>query len=211
MLEVIPGILEKEWSEIEKKIEIAKQFSNSIHIDIIDGKFAPNTTFLDPEPFKKYSQNIYFELHMMTDNPIELVEPWGNAGIKRFLGHIEKMQDQEEFVKAAKQFGEVGLAIDGPTSIDRINVRYNDLDSILVYTSDSVGFSGPPFNPQRLKKIKDIRTKTDIPIEVDGGINDKTILLAKEAGATRFVSTSHLFGSPDPKITFANLSEIIKQ
>ena len=60
MFEVIPGILEKQWSEIERKIEIVKPFAKSIHIDIIDGKFAPNITFLDPTPFAKYTKDIFF-------------------------------------------------------------------------------------------------------------------------------------------------------
>ena len=70
MYEIIPGILEKEWGEIERKIEIVKPFTESIHVDIIDGKFAPNTTFLDPAPFAKYSQDIFFELHMMVKAPV---------------------------------------------------------------------------------------------------------------------------------------------
>lgn len=48
-MEVVPGILEKSWPEIVKKIDIAKSFAKTIHIDLLDGQFADNTTFLDPE------------------------------------------------------------------------------------------------------------------------------------------------------------------
>lgn len=190
---VIPGILEKEWSEIEKKLELVKSFSKTVHIDIIDGKFADNLTFLDPQPFKKYSDELFLELHMMVENPIDYLKPFATAGFKRFLGHIEHMKDQAGFVKMAKQFGEVGLALDGPTEIEKIKVKLEDLDAVLVYTSNRVGFSGPKLNPQRLEKIKDLRNKSDVAIEVDGGINDQTILSAKTAGANRFVSTSFIW------------------
>ena len=53
--EIIPGILEKDWPSIEIKIQQVLPFAKAIHIDLIDGKFAPNTTFLDPAPFKKYT------------------------------------------------------------------------------------------------------------------------------------------------------------
>lgn len=209
MLEIIPGILEKDWDSIEEKLEEIKSFTSIVHIDIIDGKFAPRSTFLDPSPFKRYSEDIFLELHMMVDNPIEFLEPWANVGVKRFLGHIEKMDDQAKFITAAQSFGEAGLAIDGGTSLDAINVDYEKLDALLIMTINA-GSSGQEFMEDLLEKVRTIREKTSIPIEVDGGINDKTIAPAKDAGATRFISTSHIFGSDNPKAAFQNLSVIIK-
>lgn len=208
-MEIIPGILEKDWAEIERKIELVKPFSRTIHIDIIDGKFAlasptggPNITFLDPAPFTKYTKDIFFELHMMVENPIQYLNSWASVGFKRFLGHIEKMPDQAEFVAQAQLLGEVGLAIDGPTDLTAVKVSYRDLDSILIMTIKA-GASGQEFNPEYLKKVEMLKqVQDDIKIEVDGGINDKTIPLAKQAGATRFVSTSFLFNSPDAQSQF---------
>lgn len=196
-IDVIPGILEKDWSEIEKKIESVKSFAKIIHIDLIDGKFADNTTFLDPTPFKKYSGELFLELHMMVVDPEKYLEPFANAGFKRFLGHIEQMKNQADFVARAKQFGEVGLAIDGPTSLSEISVPFSDLDSILVMDI-TAGFSGQKFNEIYLKKVEELRIKTSIPIEVDGGINDETIKGAFDAGATRFVATSFIHDHDNP-------------
>lgn len=211
MLEVIPGILEKDWDEIEKKIELVKSFAQTIHVDIIDGIFAPNTTFLDPQSFKQYASEIFFELHMMVDNPIKYLKPFADAGFKRFLGHIEKMPDQAEFVAQAQILGEVGLALDGPTDLSAIKIPYSDLDSILIYTSQNVGFSGPSFMQERLDKVRKIREQNKfLSIEVDGGINDQTILTAKNAGATRFVTTSFLFNSEDPGKQYQILQEKLK-
>lgn len=207
MFEIIPGILEKDWPEIEKKLEIAKPFAKSIHIDILDGKFAPNITFLDPAPFSKYSQDLFLELHMMVEDPIQYLESYAKAGFKRFLGHIEQMPDQAEFVAKAKELGEVGLAVDGPTPLDAVKVPYSDLDCVLLMTIKS-GFSGQPFLPEVLEKIKTVREKTTIPIEVDGGTNDTTIMQTKNAGATRFAATSFIFNSPDPQSQFNLLKTI---
>ena len=205
-MEIIPGILEKEWGEIERKINLVRSFAKSIHIDIIDGKFAPNITFLDPTPFAKYTHSaasgraILFEAHLMVEDPINYLKPFADAGFRRFLGHIEKMSDQEEFVAQGQLLGEVGLAIDGPTPLDSVKAPYGDLDCILVMTIKA-GESGQAFTPEYLEKVKIMNqakpdqddTKTGMKVEVDGGINNQTIIQAKNAGATRFVANSFIF------------------
>lgn len=197
--EIIPGILEKEWGAIEKKILMVKPFAKTLHIDLLDGEFVNNTTFLDPEPFKQHSSEFFLELHMMVKEPITYIEKFAAAGFKRFLGHVEYMSDQEAFVAKAQEYGEVGLVLDGPTAVEKVSVPLIDLDCMLIYTSEKVGFSGPPFMENRLEKVTKIREQTgDIfPIEVDGGITNETIVQAKNAGATRFISTSFLFNKGD--------------
>ncbi len=189
---VIPGILEKDWPVIEMKIQQVLPFAKAIHVDLIDGKFASNTTFLDPAPFKKYTYDIPFELHMMVEEPINYLKAWADAGFQRFIGHIEKMSDQVEFVARAQLLGEVGLGVDQDSQLDRIEVPFSDLD-VLLFMTVKAGFSGEEFVEKDLDKIKIAREKSFIPIEVDGGINDQTILRAKESGADRFIATSFIF------------------
>ena len=207
-MQILPGILEKDWDSIKTKIELAKTFTNTLHIDIIDGKFANNTTFLDPEPFIQYSNELFLELHMMVENPIQYIEPFAKAGFKRFIGHVEKMPDQEEFVKVAKQYGEVGLAVDGDSNLDQLKIDLNKLDCVLIMTINA-GFSGQEFDPVKLEKVQTLKQMNkNLVIEIDGGINDQTIRLAKEAGANRFVSTSFLFNSENPASAFQALKDL---
>lgn len=210
MYEVIPGILEKEWGEIERKIELVKPFARTIHIDLLDGKFAPNTSFLDPAPFKKYSQDLFFELHMMVEEPIDYLEKWSKAGFRRFLGHIEKMSDQAEFVAKAEALGEVGLAFDSLTSVGGLKVSFEDLDALLVMTVKA-GFSGQAFVEEDLKKVIEISKKTLLPVEIDGGINDLTITKGIFAGANRFVATSYLFSGSDCQLQYKTLKSEIEK
>ena len=189
---IIPGILEKDWPVIETKIQQVLPFAKAIHIDLIDGKFAPNTTFMDPEPFSKYTKDAFFELHMMVEEPINFLKPFSDSGFQRFIGHIEKMSDQVEFVAKAQLLGEVGLGVDQDSELDRVEVPFSDLD-VLLFMTVKVGFSGQEFVGKNLDKIKKAREKSCIPIEVDGGVNDQTILKAKESGADRFVATSFIF------------------
>ena len=209
MFEIIPGILEKDFAEIEKKIESVKGFAKTIHIDIIDGKFAPNTTFLDPKPFTKYTNDFLFEVHLMVDEPINYLDSFAAAGFKRFLGQVEKMSSQEDFVAKGELLGEVGLALDVNTPLESLKADYQDLDCVLVM-SVKAGFSSQEFMPEILEKVKMIREKSQLPAEVDGGINDTIIIRALNYGANRFVTTSFLF-SGDPLTNYQKLISMVHQ
>lgn len=209
-LEIIPGILEQDFASIEKKLEIIKPFATSVHIDLLDGIFAPNKTFMDAAPFAKYTKDFTFEVHLMVDNPVQYVQPFADAGFKRFIGQIEKMKDIPEFVAKGQMLGEVGLAIDSTTSMDIFNFDIEDLDFAFVMTVKA-GFSNQSFLPEMLEKVKILREKDPLlPIEVDGGINEANIMSAKQAGATRFVSTGYIFNQGEnPSAQYQTLCQLV--
>lgn len=196
MFEIIPspGTENKGFSEIEKKIHLVKPFAKTIHIDIVDGKFAENKTFADPKPFAKFTKDFIFEVHLMVEEPITYLKAWSEAGFQRFIGHIEKMSDQAEFVAQAQLLGEAGLALDKQTSVEDLKVPLDDLDVLLIMTIQA-GQSGQQFDESLLEKVKQLREKTTIPFEVDGGLNDETIEIAAALGCNRFVATSFLFNN----------------
>jgi ribulose-phosphate 3-epimerase len=210
MNEVIPGINEAEWSEIEKKLNIALKFAQTIHIDLEDGILVEEKTFMDPSPFKDFTQKALFELHMMVDNPLQYLDAWADAGFERFIGHIERMPDPVEFVAQGQLKGAVGLAIDADTDIEILNdINLNDLDTLLIMTIKA-GPSGQELRKELLEKVRKIKAKAPyLPIEVDGGINVETISLAKEAGASRFISTSYIFYSETPQESFQKLQKVV--
>ena len=147
------------------------------------------------------------EVHLMVENPLNYLQPFAAAGFKRFLGHIEKMQDISEFVAQGQILGDVGIAIDNTTPIDALKIPFDDLDEILLM-SIHAGKSGQEFLPEVLEKIKAIRQQSQVSIEIDGGINDQTIIEAKTAGANRFVATSYIFNSKDPMQSFERLTSL---
>lgn len=203
---VIPAILESNFSEIEKKIALLEGVSDYFHIDFIDGVFADNKTILDPAPFSKFTNSHFFEAHLMVDNPISYLDKLSEAGFKRFIGHVEMMPDQVEFVAKGEELGEVGLALDGKTPYEKVGVSLEDLDILLFMTVDA-GFSGRSFNQAYTEKIKQVPDWFK-NIEVDGGINDKTLPIAKHAGANIFAVTSFIFESVDPTESFKKLASL---
>lgn len=206
-----PGTQIIDWGMMEEKIELIKPFVKNVHIDIVDGIFAPNTTLLDPTPFSKYKNEFLMEAHLMVDDPLKYLDSFALSGFKRFIGQIEKMKNLDEFVAKAQNLGEVGIGLDLDTSIDSITNYIEDLDFILLM-SVKAGFSGQTFNPKVLEKIKKIREIDDlIPIEIDGGINNKTLPLALDAGANRFIVTSFIFKAESSNENFHLLEDLCEK
>lgn len=208
MSAIIPGILEKDWTGIEKKLRIVRPFADTVHIDLLDGKFADNTSWMDPEPFREYAKDMTLELHMMVEDPLQYIKPFAESGFKRFLGHIEMMPNQTEFIAEAQEYGEVGLVLDAHTKIHDLTVSLDDLDALLIMTVKA-GFSGQHFLPTSLQKVRHFAAEDSfLPLEVDGGIRGEHLSQSYEAGARRFVATSAIFGADDPKRAYNELSEI---
>lgn len=204
---IIPAILEKDWTEIKKKLETSIEFASTVHIDFIDGEFVDNKSFLDFEPFKEYRQTFNLEAHLMVNEPINYLDKLADAGFSTFVGHVEKMSDQVEFVAKAEELGAASLALDLETSIDEIKVDLEDLDQILLM-SVKAGRSGQEFDKSVLDKIKKLREKYFGKIEIDGGVNEETLKLAKSAGANNFCVTTSLF-KENPKKEFELLSSLL--
>ncbi len=211
MFEIIPspGTFIKDAKEWEDKIKSVHPFAKTIHVDIVDGIFAPNTTIAEPEWFAKFAQDFILEVHLMTDDPVKHLKKWADVGFRRFIGQVEKMSNQEEFVAEAQLLGDVVLALDKQSPVDAITVPFRDLDGFLVM-SIQAGLSGQRFEEHLMEKVKQLREKTDLPIEVDGGINDETITIAAAAGANRFVATSFLYNMETPNKQFQILQERLK-
>ncbi len=202
-MEVIPGILEKDYAEIVRKIDLVAPHVEWVQLDIADKTLVDNTTFLDFAQLKPLSgpngkyPKLSLEAHLMVANPEKYIRELVDTGFRRLIAHLEA-NDPRRFLAAARyESVDVGLAIDGPTDFSEIEPFLAEIDFVLVMMYDA-GFSGGEFQPENLEKIKIIqRNLPDLPIEVDGGISDKTAKLVKEAGATRLVSTTYLFKDPE--------------
>lgn len=200
MIEIIPGILEKEWEGVEAKVRQAADVSAWVHIDFADHTMVENDTPLDFSKYKALIDSyprVGFEAHLMVAAPEKYVKPLADSGFKRVIAHIES-NDPRRFLDAAKyEEVEVGMALDGPSEVAEIEPFLEEVDFVLIAAIEE-GFSGQKFMPEVIEKIKLIRQNfIDLPIEVVGGINDETAKLVIEAGATRLVSTSYIFKHPD--------------
>lgn len=200
MIDVIPGILEKEWNAIVERIALVAPYTEWVQIDIADNTIVPNETLTDVSKFKELLSlfpHLKLEAHLMVAEPEKYIKPLADAGFRRAIAHVEATDPRTFLAEIQYEEMEVGVAIDGLTEFDQIEPFLDAVDCVLVMTIEA-GFSGQSFMPETMEKVKLIRQNfPDLPIEVDGGINDQTAKVAIEAGATRLAATSYIFKHPD--------------
>lgn len=199
MIDIIPGILEEDISEVTRKVKLVAAHVSQVHLDIADKTLVANTTVSDPVALGKLIAaypHLSFEAHLMVASPEKYIRSLVAAGFKRLIAHVEAADPRVFLDEAKLESAEVGIAIDGPTELEQIEPFLEEIDMVLVMSAE-VGLHGQPFLPESIEKVRAIRKHfVDLPIEVEGGITGETARVVKDAGATRLVATTALFQSP---------------
>ena len=172
-----------------------------IHLDVMDGQFVPNLTFGPPviASLREYSR-LHFDIHLMANNPHELIEPLIDAGADSITLHVEALTDLEKGINQIKSHGcKVGVAVNPATDEQEILPFLQSVDLILVM-SVVTGYGGQSFIPASIDKVKRVRSiiedaNQDIELQVDGGISTENSQALINAGATILVAGSFLFSS----------------
>lgn len=182
--------------DIVKKLDLSKP--DYIHIDIMDGKFVSNKTWTTSEvkKFTSYS-TLPLEVHLMVNNPSKYIEDYALMNTSIIIFHYEAVKDINEMINKVKLYGlKVGIAINPETNINVLIPYLNMIDEVLIM-SVHPGKSGQSFIEESLEKIsalKNIILESNYKtiISVDGGINNETGLLCKDAGVDELVSASYI-------------------
>lgn len=187
------------------KKEMINKLNNTnisyIHMDVMDGKFVSQNTLLYQE-LRELSllSNKRLDVHLMMDNPEEYINNIKDLNnIENITVHLEIDKDIKKILSMIKSLGiKRGISIKPTTDINELLPYLNDIDLILVMTVEP-GLGGQPFietSTTRLKEIKKLIKDKDILIEVDGGINNNTINLVKDADIV--VVGSYITCNDDP-------------
>lgn len=198
------SILSADFACLEEQISSCEQAGvDWIHVDVMDGHFVPNLTM---GPFIvaacRRITSLPLDCHLMVEKPETLVEAFARAGASNLTIHPENNPTVANTLKTIKDLGcKPGIAINPATSVEVINPLLPLVDMVLVMTVNP-GYSGQEFMPSVIQKISQISTiiheiNPEIRLEVDGGINTKTMKSVLSAGANTFVSASAIFGDPD--------------
>ena len=201
-LTIIPDILEQNIDKVKEKIPTVIEFTNQVHIDIMDGIMVDNITIDLGQLFElNLLEKLKIDVHLMVEYPIEYLGDCHQIHAYRAFAQIEKMHSQFEFVEKAKDLNvKPCLALDLYTPVESIEKElYSDLDGILIM-SVKAGWSGQEFSDTSIQKVKDLRKLGyQGHILMDGGMTDKTICPCLEAGADEFAVNSYFWNAEDKK------------
>ncbi len=210
-MKISSSILSCDFSILKEEINSVVKESDYLHIDVMDGNFVPNITFgpcLIKDIRKQF--NVIFDVHLMIQNPYDYIEQFSEVGSDIITFHFESKSNVLETINKIKKYNKkVGLAIKPNTPVDSI-ISYLQLVDLVLVLSVEPGFGGQAFDDTSLVKIeqlKNYKISNDLQyeIEVDGGINDQTISLVKEAGVDVVVAGSYIVGSKNRKSKIKSL------
>lgn len=198
-LKIAPSVLSSDFSRLGEEVRaVIEAGADIIHLDIMDGHFAPNITFGPPvvASLRRHS-TVPLECHLMISDPAAYIDAFADAGADIILIHVEGVLHPHRILSRIKSHGlKAGVVLNPGTSQDDIEYLVDDVDEVLVMTVNP-GFGGQKFIPEMLRKIQYVRGMLgDRDLEVDGGIDDRTAPLVVEAGANVLVAGSYVFNSP---------------
>ncbi|MBA3977234.1 MAG: ribulose-phosphate 3-epimerase [Nitrosopumilus sp.] len=213
---IAPSIIAGDDGEsYESKIEKAERVgSDIIHLDVMDGKFVPNTTFFyDTIKELRGITRLPFDAHLMIQNPYDALDSYIDAGCDVITVHVEECKDEKEFEKINNKIisngVSPGIAINPNTELPEWICRYLDSLDVIIIMSVNPGFAGQKFMPSVLPKMRNLIPSLRSSgyngyFEADGGIDLSTISSCYEAGCRIFVMGNAIFKSPDIKETIRN-------
>lgn len=205
---IIPAILESSFDEIVRKLKIINEDAAQIQIDVVDKEFTNHETFMDIGKLDNIEISSDLELDLMVRNPISFLEKRIKK-VTKVCFNIEFFEYVDEFIERAKKLGyKVGLSLNPETELFKLNNYLTKVDYIQFLTIKP-GKQGNEFIPAVLKKIAQFRDlKTNLPIQVDGGVSEENLKSIIEAGADDVVVGSHIWTQKDPVQEYAILSKM---
>ncbi|KUE94417.1 ribulose phosphate epimerase [Streptococcus equinus] len=201
---IAPSILAADYANFASELKrIEETSAEYVHIDIMDGQFVPNITFgADVVASMRKHSKLVFDCHLMVVNPERFVDAFAQAGADIMTVHAESTLHIHGALQKIKKAGmKAGVVINPGTPVSAIEPVLSLVDQVLIMTV-SPGFGGQAFIPEMLEKVQKVakirdEKGYDFDIEVDGGVDNKTIKACYQAGANVFVAGSYLFKASD--------------
>lgn len=196
-----PSLLSADFTHLAEELAALETAGVTwLHLDVMDGVFAPNITF--GPPFIQSLRpccGLFFDVHLMVDNPARYVAAFRDAGADLLVIHLEADRHPQRTLTAIRDAGcKAGLALNPGTDLGAVRWLAADLD-VLVLMSVNPGFSGQRFLPSTYAKLTEARRLLDEKnggalIQVDGGVSPENAARLVDAGADILVSGSAFFG-----------------
>jgi ribulose-phosphate 3-epimerase len=198
-----PSILTADFANLGSELHRIAN-SDLIHVDVMDNHFVPNLTFgprmveslqsVSPKPL---------DVHLMIDDADRWAPDYAELGVYSVTFHVEATTDAVALARRIRDIGSrAGIALKPGTPVEPYLDLLAEFDQVLVMTVEP-GFGGQTFMESTMPKLEVLKTASsaaglDIWLQVDGGINEQTIVTAAEAGANTFVAGSSVFSATDP-------------
>lgn len=220
MVEVSTSILTVEsGKEAETFLALEKSKTDYFHIDVMDGKFVERDTYKNMLEYSSYIRrisNLPIDVHLMVEDVETGIEVFSAVEPNIITFHLETCKNKEVVMKNINLIKEkgarVGIALKPNTAIEEVYEYLPFIHMCLIMTVEP-GKGGQTLITDMLAKIEKLKTYIDkknmeIDIEVDGGINLKTVKRVKEVGANVLVAGTAILRASDYKVIIDELKRL---
>jgi len=200
---IIPAILTNDLDQLVELEKQAEGIVDRIQIDVIDHKFADNST-VDPSLLKNLNPNLDLDFHLMVKDPIEWIDHCVLKPKNRIIGQIEFMQSQKDFVeKVLRENCLAGLAIDLITPVKSLHQEILPKVDVVLLMSVPAGFAGQEFSLEiwdKIERLVKIRSELNLKFKIciDGGVTKELVQQMAKAQVDEVAVGRRIF-EPDLK------------
>ncbi len=215
---LLPSILVKDEKTFKERLAICEGAVNTVHIDIADGSFVPNTSWADPDVISKFKTKLKFELHLMVNDPNSICEEWADVkNVKKIITHVESSNldasNLNDLARKNKWDVLAGFKLDTDPANYKNIVEQMGVSGVLLMGIHKIGFSGQEIDLDALKillkKIKTIFPKSvECDFEIDGGVGLMNSGELKGLGFDKLIMASEIFSHENPR---QRLEQLLKQ
>ena len=214
MIQLAPSILSADFARLGEQVEdVTKAGADLIHVDVMDGHFVPNISF-GASVMKSLDslETAPYDVHLMIEDPDSYLGDFVTERTEYITVHQEACKHLHRTIQHIRSYGVgAGVSLNPATPVSSLENILEDVDLVLIM-SVNPGFGGQSLIPSTLRKIRklaEIREKNDLKfrIEIDGGVNLKTIQDVAETGVDIIVAGSAVFGAEDLEKRVAELKE----
>ncbi|HYG83700.1 MAG TPA: hypothetical protein VD907_02385 [Verrucomicrobiae bacterium] len=198
---VCPCITASTPAEYQQQLERVTPFASRIHVDFMDGSFAPTKSIAPIQAW--WPETLKADLHVMFQKPLQHLETLISLQPHLIIVHAEAEGDLVGMLEHIKKLHiKAGVALLQSTAPETARALIEAADHVLIFSGDLGKFGGQA-DMMLLDKVAAVKAINPIAeIGWDGGVNTATAGAIAQSGVAVLNAGGAIQKAQDPKAAY---------